>query len=74
MVVNDEIGDRMVELLESIEARLNRIEDLVLTMKMHVSGFEHEGSRYPSTGDRILEALEGLQTTLDSIDSNTLDV
>jgi len=79
-LMTEETAARLVALLESIdtkldglsrlEAQLDSLHDLVLEMKMDVSGFEHEGTNYPGRVENIESALGLLQTTLESFEGS----
>lgn len=54
---------RIVDLLESIDGKLDRleaIEDSLDTMKLDVSGFEHDGTKFEGVGERILDVLSSI--------------
>lgn len=82
--LTEETGARLVALLESIdtkldalsriEAQVDSLHDLVLEMKMDVSGFEHEGAKYPGHLENIESALNLLQTTLESVEGSVATV
>ena len=63
----------MVQLLESIDSKLDRLDDIVGlldTIKMDVSGFEHDGKTFPGSSDQIVDAVNSVQSQLESIQSS----
>ena len=78
--MTEETAARLVALLESIdtkmdalsriEAQLDSLHEMVLAVKMDVSGFEHEGATYPGRIENIESALNLLQTTLESFEGS----
>ena len=78
-----ESSERMLQLLENINSKLDtlgRIEDLLIDIKMEVCGFEHEGTPYPGSTDKLLNAIgsveaeiTSLQLTIEAMDEKTSD-
>jgi hypothetical protein len=65
-----ESSARMLQLLESIDTKLDgleRIEDLLYDLKMEVCGFEHEGTPYPGSTEKILSAIESVEAEIGSL-------
>ncbi|HEY1172131.1 MAG TPA: hypothetical protein VGH19_12230 [Verrucomicrobiae bacterium] len=65
-----ESSAKMLKLLESIDSKLDgleRIEDLLYELKMEVCGFEHEGTQYPGSTEKIINALGSVEAELGSI-------
>jgi hypothetical protein len=61
---------RMLQLLESIDSkldRLERIEDLLYDLKIEVCGFEHEGTPYPGSTEKIISAIEAVEAEVGSV-------
>ncbi len=79
--MNEESAERMIQLLESIDSKLDRLDDiesLLQDIKIDVSGFEHEGKKYPGSSERVIAAIGSveselgfIQMTLNSIETNT---
>lgn len=73
----------MLQLLENINSKLDtlgRIEDLLIDIKMEVCGFEHEGTPYPGSTDKLLNAIgsveaeiTSLQLTIEAMDEKPSD-
>lgn len=78
-----ESSERMLQLLENINSKLDtlgRIEDLLIDIKMEVCGFEHEGTPYPGSTDKLLNAIgsveaeiTSLQLTIEAMDEKPSD-
>lgn len=61
---------RLIALLESIDTKLdglNRIEDVLHELKMEVCGFEHEGTQYPGSSERLIQAIEAVEAEVGSV-------
>lgn len=75
--MTDETAKRLVELLESIDAKLDSlarleaqvdsIQGMLLQMKMDVSGFQHEKEEYPGRLETIEARLSDIQLILESV-------
>lgn len=60
----------MLKLLESIDSKLDRleqIEDLLYELKMEICGFEHEGTPYPGSTEKIISAIESVEAEVGSV-------
>lgn len=62
--MSDDLIYQLVSILQSIDTKLDSIENLLTDIKMDISGFSHQGSNYPGKLDSIV-------TTLDEIATNT---
>ncbi len=65
-----ESSAKMLKLLESIDSKLDtleRIEDLLYDIKMEVSGFEHEGTQYPGSTEKIINAIGLVEAEIGSL-------
>jgi hypothetical protein len=65
-----ESSARMLQLLENIDGKLEtlgRIEDLLIDIKMEICGFEHEGTPYPGSTEKILKAIDSVETEIGSL-------
>ncbi len=61
---------RMLKLLESIDSKLDRleqIEELLYDIKLEVCGFEHEGTPYPGSTEKIISAIESVEAEVGSL-------
>jgi len=77
LIVTEETASRVVELLESIdgkleslqrlEAQVESIHSMLIAMKMDVSGFQHENNEYPGRLEAMEQRLSDIQLILESI-------
>jgi DNA repair ATPase RecN len=76
--MSDDTAKRLVELLGSIdtkldalqrlEAQVDSIHAMLVSMKMDVSGFQHENEEFPGRLEAIEARLSDIQLILESID------
>jgi hypothetical protein len=86
--MDQDTGDRIVDLvqeisgkldgLDQIQSTLDSLDSMVHDLKLELCGFEHEGNRYPSLGDKVDDSIQeikhelsNINSTLTSIDMNT---
>lgn len=76
--MTEETAARVVELLESIdgkldtlprvEAQLDAVVEMLTSIKMDVSGFQHESNEYPGRLETMEARLSDIQLILESIE------
>lgn len=76
--MTEETAARVVELLESIdgkldsiprlEAQMDAVVEMLSSMKMDISGFQHENNEYPGRLETIEARLSDIQLILESIE------
>lgn len=75
--MTEETASRVVELLESIdgkldalqrlEVRVDSLHEMMIAMKMDISGFQHEHDEYPGRLETIEATLSDIHLILESV-------